>query len=180
MKLAFMGISGAGKDYLTEHLCDVHDFTRLSFSDQLKELATNIYPWLERDYPPLVKEAPLDLSTSQNERITISPRKIWLHLNHLREIENLIFIRMLDSKFKAGKYNNVVISDLRTNEEFAWCRNNDFKIIYLQPFKSIYQDYDFDNEIEKNKPHADYVFENKFDGVDSFELFFVNEVRNEI
>ncbi len=180
MKLALMGISGAGKDYLAEHLCAVHDFTRLSFSDQLKELATNIYPWLKRDYPPVVKEKPLDILTSQNERITTPPRDIWLHLNQLREIEDLIFIRMLDSKFQAEKYSKVVISDLRTSEELTWCRANDFKVIYIRPSKSIYQSYNFDEEIEKNKSHADYVFENRFDGIESFQNFFVNEVKNEL
>jgi hypothetical protein len=180
MKLALMGISGAGKDYLAEHLCSIHDFTRLSFSDQLKELATNIYPWLKRDYPPLVKEEPLDILTSQNERITASPREIWLHLNHLRNIENSIFIRMLDSKFQAEIYSSVVISDLRTSEELTWCRANDFKVIYIRPSKSVYQSYNFDEEIERNKSHADYVFENRFDGIESFEHFFVNEVKNEL
>lgn len=44
MKIAFMGRSGSGKDFLANYLISNHDFIRLSFSDQLKKLANYIYP----------------------------------------------------------------------------------------------------------------------------------------
>lgn len=47
MRIAFMGVSGSGKDYLSNYLINNYDFIRLSFSDQLKKLAHHIYPWLE-------------------------------------------------------------------------------------------------------------------------------------
>lgn len=52
MKIAFMGISGSGKDFLANYLISNYGFIRLSFSDQLKKLANYIYPWMEKDYPP--------------------------------------------------------------------------------------------------------------------------------
>ncbi|WP_230486530.1 hypothetical protein [Morganella morganii] len=52
MKIAFMGISGSGKDFLANYLISNYEFFRLSFSDQLKKLATYIYPWMEKDYSP--------------------------------------------------------------------------------------------------------------------------------
>lgn len=36
MKIAFMGISGSGKDFLANYLISNYEFVRLSFSDQLK------------------------------------------------------------------------------------------------------------------------------------------------
>ena len=96
MKIAFMGISGSGKDYLAQHLIDNFNFTRFSFSDQLKKLAHTIYPWLQIDYPPIEKEEALNITVSTGELILSSPREVWLQLNNLRKVENLIFIRMLE------------------------------------------------------------------------------------
>ena len=94
MKIAFMGISGSGKDFLANYLINNHGFTRLSFSDQLKKLAHYIYPWFEKDYPYEKKTLPLNTSLSTGQLISYSLSDIWISLNNLREIEVKIFIRM--------------------------------------------------------------------------------------
>ncbi|EKF9085103.1 adenylate kinase, partial [Vibrio cholerae] len=98
MKIAFMGVSGSGKDFLARYLIDEHNFIRLSFSDQLKKLANHIYPWMEKDYSPEEKTLPINITLSTGESIKNTPRDIWLHLNKLREIEDRIFIRMLSEE----------------------------------------------------------------------------------
>jgi dephospho-CoA kinase len=75
-RIALMGVSGAGKDYLASYLIKNHGVARFSFSDQLKRLAQLIYPWLELDYLPIIKEKNLDIQLSTGERITKSLREI--------------------------------------------------------------------------------------------------------
>ncbi|EEJ1386094.1 AAA family ATPase, partial [Salmonella enterica subsp. arizonae] len=100
MKIAFMGVSGSGKDFLANYLISDHGFIRLSFSDQLKKLANYIYPWMKKDYAPEEKMLPLNVSLPTGELICHSPRDIWLSLNSLRGIEEKIFIRMLSEELK--------------------------------------------------------------------------------
>ena len=177
-----MGISGSGKDYLAQHLIDNFNFTRFSFSDQLKKLAHTIYPWLQIDYPPIKKEKVLNITVSTGELILASPREIWIQLNGLREVENLIFIRMLEEElqcyFKKNELaQHVIITDIRSNEEFKWCKDNSFKIIYIRPSDRLYQQYDIDKYIEDNKERADYTFKNDFNGISAFNRFCEEHIK---
>lgn len=180
-----MGASGSGKDYLANYLVQNHAFTRFSFSDQLKVLAHTIYPWLDIDYPPIKKEESLNITTSTGETICHSPREIWLHLDNLRKVENLIFIRMLELEvkqfFKGGTFseNNVIITDIRSEEEFKWCRNNDFKIMYISPSKQVYKQYDIDKHINEKKNEVDFSYTNNFNGTDDFGKFYKEHIKNE-
>lgn len=74
MKIAFMGRSGSGKDFLANYLISNHEFIRLSFSDQLKKLANYIYPWIKKDYTPDEKMSPLNLTLPTGDLIFHSPR----------------------------------------------------------------------------------------------------------
>lgn len=173
-KIALMGVSGAGKDFIANHLIKEFDYQRFSFSDQLKRIATMIYPWLEKDYPPLVKEEPLNITLNSGELITKSPRDIWLHLNALRDIERDIFIRMLNEEvtnFK-DKRKNMLISDIRSEDEFQWCKNSGFKIIFIKPNKKVYKSYDIDSKIYEMATQADFDFVNNFNGIIDFDLFY--------
>lgn len=171
MKIAFTGISGSGKDYLVSHLVKNYEFNRVSFSDQLKKLGTKIYPWLERDYPPIDKEKPLNLTLSSGEVITKSPREIWLKLNNLRNIENGIFVRMLGEQLKMLHVDNIVISDIRPQLEWDWCKKEGFTTVYIEPLKKIYEPNDFDSQVLPYKEQADYIFENDFNGLEKFDEF---------
>ena len=177
-KIALMGISGAGKDYIANHLIKEFEYYRFSFSDQLKIIATMIYPWLETDYPPLVKEDSLNITLSTGERITKSPRDIWLHLNSLRDVEKNIFIRMLQEEIANfnDKNKNILISDIRSEDEFQWCSSNGFKIIHVKANKKIYKSYSIDSKISEMASKADFIFENNFNGLNEFDLFYQNTV----
>ncbi|PCE68815.1 adenylate kinase [Salinivibrio sp. YCSC6] len=176
MKIAFMGVSGSGKDFLARYLIDEHDFIRLSFSDQLKELANHIYPWMEKDYFPEEKTLPINITLSTGESIKHTPRDIWLHLNKLREIEDRIFIRMLseelinlEERYKENQ--NIIITDIRSNDEFIWCKNNGFIVIYIERSNNNYEKYDIDKYINLNKTKADYQFINNEYGMGDFKTF---------
>lgn len=180
IRIALMGISGSGKDYLGSLLVENYGYKRFSFSDQLKSLARKIYPWLDQDYPPLVKENPLHIRTSTGEIIQKSPREIWLHLNFLREIENKIFIRMLEECLgdheRLHPDKRVMISDIRSRDELNWCKSNGFVVVYIYPQKRVYKDYEIDRQIIENKDLADFEFENSFNGHYEFDNFLKEKV----
>lgn len=179
MKLCLTARAGAGKDYLTELLIKYFKFNRFSFSDQLKQECAAIFPWLEKDYPPHIKETKIKFETGF-ETIEKTPRDIWLTIGEaLRKIEPKIFVRMMDENLKMVNVENIVISDLRTTDELNYIKENGFKIIFIEPQQEIYAKNDFDNELEAFKEIADYVFVNKFNGTKDF-LEFMDSIKDSI
>lgn len=177
MKIAFMGVSGSGKDFLSDYLTNNENFIRLSFSDQLKKLSHQIYPWMKINYQPEEKNIPLNIPLSTGDIITHSPREIWLNLDHLRDVEEKIFIRMLEEEISCLKktnssMNNIIITDIRSNSEFLWCRENQFIIIYISRNNNGYKKYDIDKHVIENKEQADYHFKNDTNGLIEFKSFF--------
>ncbi|MFM2597721.1 adenylate kinase [Vibrio fortis] len=177
MRIAFMGVSGSGKDFLSDYLTNNENFTRLSFSDQLKKISHQIYPWMELNYKPEEKSDPLNITLQTGEVITHSPRDIWLNLNHLRNIEEKIFIRMLEDEMSSLLQSNptmcnIVITDIRSNSEFLWCQENQFTIVYITRKNNNYKKYDIDKYVIENKEEADYHFENNGNGLIEFKSFF--------
>lgn len=184
MKIAFMGASGSGKDYLAEYLISNHRYIRLSFSDQLKKLANYIYPWLDIDYPPESKTVPLNKKLSTGEIINATPRDVWLNLNNLRNIEDRIFIRMLSEDIsnlcESKTYgNNVIITDIRSTAELLWCKENGFTVVYIERKANNYEKYEIDKCIIENKLIADYEFKNDDVGVSKFKSFFERIMESE-
>ena len=167
MKLAMTGISGSGKDYLVDILVKEYSYTRVSFSDQLKKLAVKIYPWVEEDYPAWDKEEPLNLTLSSGEYISKSPREIWLHLNSLREIEDGLFVRMLEEEVSKIK-GNIVISDIRTENEWNWVNTNGYMSVYVNPMEKLYNPNKFDDFSRSLEGKTTFHFDNYFDGKDKF------------
>jgi len=108
-----------------------------------------------------------------------------LQLNDLRKIENLIFIRMLEYEIcqffenRSFPENNAIITDIRSNEEFKWCKDNDFKIMHISPSKQVYKKYDIDKHINENKNEADFSYTNNFNGTDDFGKFYKEHIKNE-
>jgi len=177
MKLALVGESGSGKDYIVKVLEKDYGFYRLSFSDQLKKLGVKIFgEWLKKDYPPEEKETPLNIKLKSGEIITKSPREIWLSLNSLREIEDGLFVRMLEEQFNNTLIDNIVISDIRTENEYEWCVDNDFLVIYVNNEKSIHEKNSFDDYARSLKEKADFIIENDMKG----ERFIHDFMKKEI
>jgi len=179
LKIAFVGEAGAGKDFITEILTSDFNFVRVSFSDQLKKLGAKIYPWLKKDYSPKEKELPLNITIENGEKINLSPREIWLNLNCLRKNQNTLFISMLESELKNLLVEDIVISDIRTEEEYNWCRKNGFSVIYIKNENSIHEENSFDDYARSLENKCDYIFNNDTYGKDKFFKFF-NEVKNDL
>ena len=170
MRLALFGKSGVGKDFITQKIIESRpQYTRLSFSDSLKDLTLKCFSWMDNKYnTPELKEVPLNLKTSQGEIITDTPREIWLKMNFLRNIENKIFIRILDEKFISLKdKDNVIISDVRTKEELFYCLENKFKIIKVVNENPFHKSNFFDLQQDDS-----YFSEN-------IDLTFINDMNSE-
>ena len=166
MKIALIGESGVGKDYVGDILRNRH-FCRLSFSDQLKKLSTMIFPFLKRDYSPEEKEKPLNITTETGEVIKLSPREVWLALNCLRNVEDKIFIRMLAHEKNLLNCDHIFISDIRTKPEYDWCVENGFKICAIVPEdQPVHPQNDFDNFVRNVIRNGEYDFKivNDFKG----------------
>lgn len=174
MKIAIMGVSGSGKDFLVDVLKDEYDFVRFSFSDQLKKLGTMIYPWLEADYPPEVKELPLNITVPETgELITDSPRQIWLKLNKMRDVENELFVRMLAHQIELVRAEKFVISDVRTQNEYDWCKKNGFTFVMVKAENPKHPVNSFDDWVRdiETMGHYDYEFDNDFSGKEPIRRF---------
>lgn len=131
MKLIILtGVSGAGKDYLIKHLIKVglgrSLVLRRSFSDQLREVATGIFPWLPNQQDQNFKNNPFEHKSNDHN---LSPRSIWKKVaSTLRSIQDDIFAERLISNLElnidqAAEDDNTVfvISDLRSWPEFNAC-----------------------------------------------------------
>lgn len=163
MKLAFTGEAGSGKDYIVEHLIKDYGYMRVSFSDQLKKLAHTIYPWMKKDYSPQEKEQPLNIEVN-GELITMTPRQIWLHLNKLRDVEDGLFVRMLQDEMNLLNVENIVISDIRTQNELDWCIRNGFTTVYVHNEQSAHPQNDFDDFARSLRGKTDYFLDNPMNG----------------
>jgi hypothetical protein len=177
-KIAFYGIAGSGKDYLGNHLVSKYAYQRFSFSDQLKKIASFAFgEWMEYDYPPFEKEQVLNVSTSIGEIIDKTPRRIWLLVNSLRNVEDGLFIRMLNDEFHRTGSPRSLITDVRTAKEADWCKRNGFTLIKIVSTTDIYDPNEFDKQQDDFTP--DYVFENDRSGVKSFDKF-IREIGVEL
>lgn len=172
MKIAIIGQSGVGKDYIVDIMTLRYSYNRISFSDQLKKLAIKIYPWMKKDYSADEKEKPLNIMVG-NELITKTPREIWLSLNRLRDIEDGLFIRMLQEELKLLRVPNIVISDIRTSNEYEWCKRNGFTIVAITANEAKHPNNSFDDFVRKTieNQEFDYIFNNNFDGPIEIETF---------
>ena len=172
-KIALIGVAGSGKDYLTSHLINNYNFTKVAFADSLKELCSDIFPWLSKDYPAYEKENPLNITLEDGTLISATPRDIWILLGQIPQIDKRFFIRKLEDKVN-NLDNNIIISDCRTQDELDWCKQNNFITIYIAPKEVIYKSNEYDQQVYNLVDQCDYLFENHFDG--SYE--FDNMIKN--
>jgi len=166
-KIALIGLSKSGKDYLYQNVFKPLGYERLSFSDQLKKVAKNVFPWMKLDYSSEQKEKSLFLHTGF-DLIEKSPRDIWIFFNQLKEIEPNIFVRMLDEEWKRKGFKKVVITDVRFRNEWDYCNMHGFLFIRI---KSPGETIQYEIEKETDALPYDYVFFNEKKGEKSIKDF---------
>lgn len=154
--IALTARSEAGKDYLADYLVKYHNYKRVSFSDQLKKKAHMLFPWVEEDYPPGLKNVVIE---HPENVFNMSPRDVWRSIDSLRLTDPQIFCRpameLVKELVDAGE--NVVITDIRKEVEYDAVYRNGYGIVRITAVKETeYEDEDIIDSF-----NADYTFLNR-------------------
>ncbi len=128
------GRKRSGKDYLAQALIDngVRGFSeviRCSFSDELRILANELYPWCPAFPEDHLKDVPCP---HPDNLLGLSPRALWLRLADdndmsLRKIDGKLLVNRFIARWEDRIINETdklfVITDLRSADEVAWLDN---------------------------------------------------------
>ena len=106
MKIAIIGKICSGKTTLANKLSEHFNLERVAFGDSVKKYTTEIF----------------DMSYKDRKLIQDFAEK-------MKEIDNDIWIKHLDKKIK--NKTNIIIDDLRFENEYIYLKNNNFVIIKL-------------------------------------------------
>lgn len=173
MIIAFTGEKKSGKDFFCEFLGEKLGAERLSFSDEVRRLAHDTFPWLPFHIHPDLKDVPFEHISNPNN---FTPREIWLRLAKVRDIDPHFFVK----KFVDNVWGEVcrfseelyIITDLRTEEEYMFLKEHDVPIIKIvRENRDGIKEDDFEDWVREFTRY-DELFVNKMNGSDDFEKFF--------
>lgn len=190
IRIALAGRKGSGKDECAKVLEKHFKFDKFSFSDQLKRIAHELFPWLHEDYDPDIKENVIWVSPYDGREW--SPRQIWVALNIIVEIDPDILVNKLHIQRMRSLYAlcddtlmRHCIKDLRPHNpmELAYCKAQGFVIVYINnakdpiPTENLHPTEDnFDPIINE----ATAIFENHKEGEEPFIQFLIQELGLEV
>lgn len=172
--IAFMGERKSGKDHFCEFIEDKFHGTRLSFSDEVRKLASNTFTWLPEHISPDMKDEPFDHPFNP---FGFSPRQIWLQVAKVRDIDPHYFVRQFKKNQYTGKDPQLsnrlyIITDFRTPEEWEFLQQNKIPVIKINLESRDGIEPDAFEEYVRNFHEQDTTFVNKKDGTKEFEKFF--------
>lgn len=166
MKIALTGRHGSGKDYLADYLL-YNNFTRVSFSDQLKLIADKVYPWGAPHCGVLPEEKEFPVQSTQNVN-GLTYRELWKSLDVLRQFDPKVFARGAERDIKRLENQNIVITDIRKQIEYDLCVEQGFTIIKIC---NIIDPSSDESEDIIDTFGYDFTFDNEKDGLESFVKF---------
>jgi dephospho-CoA kinase len=118
IKIALTGKMRAGKDEAAHHLYIRHGFDRVAFGDALKKNAHATFPWVSEFSKPRA------LYQQYGQLMRQIDPYVWI--KHAEQaVKGAIDFRVNTGAEQVG----VVITDLRQDNEVAWCRENGFTLI---------------------------------------------------
>jgi dephospho-CoA kinase len=118
VKIALTGKLRSGKDTVANHLYIRHSFDRVAFGDALKKNAHATFPWIYEWNKPRA----LYQQFGQLMR-EIEP-DVWIK-HAERAVKGIVDYKVGTSAEKIG----IVITDVRQDNEVAWCRASGFTLI---------------------------------------------------
>lgn len=175
MIVAFMGEYKSGKDYFALHLANTQGAVRLSFSDEVRRLATKLFPWLPFHITPEQKDVPFKHEQNPNN---LTPRQIWLTVGKVRDVDPHYFVNefiatndaILDQCFR--KDNLYIITDFRTPQEWDFLHASGIPIMKIKlNDRTGLPPSDFEEYVRQFK-HYDALFINHKNGTDEFDEYF--------
>ena len=111
MKLAITGVMCSGKSTLSNYLVKNHNFYRIGFGDFVKKYAIELF------------------------NMKIKDRKLLQMLGEkLKEIDNLVWINLVKKeidRLQKDGIENIVIDDVRFENEVKFIKENGFKLVKL-------------------------------------------------
>ena len=171
MIIAFMGEYASGKDYLCNHLVENHGAVRLSFSDEVRRLAVQIFPWLPFDFDPAVKDKPY---LHPKNPMGLTPRDIWLLVGKVREVTPTYFV----DAFYRHQYYDIdtdklhIITDFRTADEWDFLQRSGIPVIKIERESREGLIPNAFEEFVRRFKEYDELFVNKMNGTADFDKFF--------
>ena len=111
-KIGIIGKICSGKTFIANYLVDKYNFTKYSFADSLKNIATEYYGMINKDRK-LLQELALKM----------------------KDIDENVFVNHLLKKY--NKYDNVVIDDIRFKNELLELKKHNFTIIKINIDKQL-------------------------------------------
>jgi len=157
IKIALCGKVRSGKDSVGALLTTRYDFyPKIAFGDTLKEIAHKTFPHIPR---------------------IPKPRKLYIHMNEHRTFYENVWLdpvaRKVEYALDMRSTKGVVITDVRQQNEFDWCRANGFTIVRVtasddvriaraQRSKDVfdYEDLTHPTELEIDTFDVDYEIRN--------------------
>ena len=130
-KIAISGGDFAGKDTMLDYI--KHLYKPLSFSDGLKKIANDIFPWCNLDYLPEEKENKV-IYTNPETGVEYTPRMVWEVLDCLPQVDPDVFIRPLkdmESEYMRNNVSRMCIKDIRRPRELQYCVDRGYHIVYI-------------------------------------------------
>lgn len=177
----FCGRKRSGKDFCVAGLIEDVGGIRLSFSDELRYVAHDIYPWC----PVFPSDAEKDVPINHPDNVRgLTPRQIWLHLGSpegLRYVQPDLFlaafIRNQLPRVIANPQQKFFVTDVRTPEEYAWVKSIKGVLTRIsRPDREGIVEDKIEEFIDQMEVDFEYV--HKFEGSEPFIYFYRN--RHEI
>jgi dephospho-CoA kinase len=118
VKIALTGKLRAGKDEVAQHLYIRHGFDRGAFGDALKRNAHAVFPWISDGTKPRA------LYQTYGQLMREIDPDVWIK-HAERAVNGAIDFRVNTGAERVG----IVLTDVRQQNEVAWCRENGFTLI---------------------------------------------------
>jgi hypothetical protein len=182
MIVAFMGEYKSGKDFFCDHLVATRGAVRLSFSDEVRRLASQIFPWLPMDITPEQKDLPFVHPQNPNN---LTPRQIWLTVGKVRDVDPHFFVH----KFEDNNWNALdecynpdklfIITDFRTPQEWEFIQDVGIPVLKIErESRDGLPPSDFEQYVREFKDY-DQLFINRMNGTAEFDRFFYSFIHQE-
>lgn len=153
MIIGISGKRGTGKSVSADHLVKKHKFIKLSFADDLRALAKQMFPFTDLDFnSPGRKEKPW-------KTYEWSPRDFLLHLGEFgRYHDKDYWLKRALAKCKDSPHINYVIDDVRFINEADTIRFHSGKIIRIERYEK-HNPYGKNLDIPSETEMDDYKFD---------------------
>ena len=115
-KVALVGKMRSGKDTVANRLFSFYDFEfPIAFATKMKLAAHDMFPWIPKDP---------------------KPRELYQFMDVMKQYDPHIWIKNLERSYEflanQRSVKGIVISDVRSQDEATWCRENGFLLVKIE------------------------------------------------